>query len=338
MDSGFLSGVLALLSLPPHTAAFFRATTLLRLKASPLDPTYLCAFGPSAFAALQEGLWEVFSCRLRELWRFPTAPSPPEGKDRTFSQLSWQDMATGMEDSAEDSSSWPGGLSITSHVDTPLHHSCVSRRLESCTRAACPQRRPPFDHVLHTAREDSHQEEHQFSPSSRCQRNGSRKRTRSRSPQRRNDLHSCFVETTDCKRSTGRRRRPSPPSCHHTPGDNTAPGPSKRSSQYTPAPRAAPREQTLPMQRARSRSLWHRYDLHRQFTEYHPSAAGMRTGPPTQDRAPSDNRTQWPSHSSSHLAPAPRALLEQALLRQREWTRSLRAWLTSPQLVKNTHR
>ncbi|XP_037244454.1 serine/arginine repetitive matrix protein 2-like [Falco rusticolus] len=192
-------------------------------------------------------------------------------------QPDWtKDMAMGMEDSAEDSSSWPGGLSITSHVDMPLHHSCVCRRLESCTRAACPHCHPPFDHVLHTAREDSHQEEHRFSPSSRCQRNGARKRTRSRSPQRRNDLHSCFVETTDCKRSTGRRRRPSPPSCHHTPRDNTAPGPSKRSCQYTPAPRAAPREQTLPMQRARSRSLWHRYDLHRQFTEYHPSAAGMR--------------------------------------------------------------
>ncbi|XP_040452939.1 uncharacterized protein LOC121089632 [Falco naumanni] len=254
-------------------------------------------------------------------------------------QLDWtKDMTMGMEDSAEDRSSWPHRLSITSHVDMH-HHSCGCRRLESCTRAACPHCRPPFDHVLHTVREDSHREEHRFSPSSHCQRNGARERTWSRSPQRRNDLCSCFMGTTDCKCSTRRRRRrrPRPPSCHHTPRDNTAPGPSKCSSQYTPAPRAAPREQPLPMQRARSRSLWHRYDLHRQFTGYHPSATGMRTGPPTQDHAPRDNRTQWPSHSSSHLAPAPRALLEQALLRQREWTRSLRAWLTSTQLVKNTH-
>ena len=56
MDSGFLSGILALLSFPSHIAAFFTAAMLLPLKASHLDPCHLSTFGPSAFAALQESL------------------------------------------------------------------------------------------------------------------------------------------------------------------------------------------------------------------------------------------------------------------------------------------
>ena len=67
MDSGFLSGTLALLSLPCHSAAFFRAATLLHLKASHLDPSRFSTCGPSAFAARPESLWEALSCPLPQL-------------------------------------------------------------------------------------------------------------------------------------------------------------------------------------------------------------------------------------------------------------------------------
>ena len=49
---------------------------LLPLKASHLDPPRLSAFGPSAFAALQESLWEALSCPLPQLLRFPHCSGP----------------------------------------------------------------------------------------------------------------------------------------------------------------------------------------------------------------------------------------------------------------------
>lgn len=76
MDSRVLSGILALLSSPTHAAAFFTAARLLPLKASHLDPPHLSAFGPSAFAALQESLWEALSCPLPQLLGFPHCSGP----------------------------------------------------------------------------------------------------------------------------------------------------------------------------------------------------------------------------------------------------------------------
>ncbi len=228
MDSGFLSGILALLPFPSHTAAFFTATTLLPLKASRLDPPHLSAFGPSAFAALRESLWEALSCPLTELLGFPHFSGPVRSKGQDLFTLSWQDVAVGMEDS-------------------PDNRSSVCR-------------------VLHTMREDSHKDKHGFSPSSRCQRNGARERARSRSPQWGNDVRSWSVDTTDYDHSAGRRRRTGPPKCDRAPRDDAAPGPSNGSSQSAPTPSAA-RRQTLPTQRERSRSLRQGYNLRSRFVE-----------------------------------------------------------------------
>ncbi|XP_068068824.1 ubiquitin carboxyl-terminal hydrolase 17-like protein 6 [Anomalospiza imberbis] len=88
----------------------------------------------------------------------------------------------------------------------------------------------------------------------------------SRSPLWGRDGRSCFVDTTDCDHSAG--KRVGPPSCDHAPRDGAASGPSSRSLQWTGAPRAA-WDQTLLLQREMSRSVRGGYDLRGRFV--HPS-------------------------------------------------------------------
>ena len=258
----------------------------------------------------------------------------------------------GMEDSPEDSSSsapastsqltqagaqeasagWPGRLSIASYMGSCLHRFfCSCLRLVSRRKAACLVRSPPLA-ALHTVQEDSNKEEHGFSPSSRCQRNGARERARSRSPQWGRDVRSWLVDTTDYDHSTGRRRRrrrrrrSSPPSRDHTPRDDAAPGPSNGTSQSAPAPSAA-QEQTLPMQK-QSRSLRQGYALRSRVsetTDYHRSVrrkGRRRASPPHHDRAPRDDAAAGPSNASSKQAPTPRATREHTQLWLRERSRS----------------
>ncbi|KAK4806394.1 hypothetical protein QYF61_016244 [Mycteria americana] len=269
-----------------------------------------------------------------------------------------KDVAVGMEDSPEDSNSsatastsqlswagtregsagrpwpiWPGGLSITSYVGFCLHRFfCGCVRLVSRRKAACPVCSQPFDRVLHSVRDDHNKEEHRFSPSSRCQRNGAGERARSRSPQWGKDLRSWFVDTTDYDDSTWRRRRrTSPPSRGCTPRDNAAPGPSKGSPQLAPAPCAAG-EQTLPTQREESRSLQQGYGLRSRFLEImddHDSARRRRrttrkTSSRCGDQSPRDDAAAGPSNASSKRAPAPRAAREETQQRRRERSRSPR--------------
>ncbi|KAK4806414.1 hypothetical protein QYF61_016264 [Mycteria americana] len=269
-----------------------------------------------------------------------------------------KDVAVGMEDSPEDSNSsatastsqlswagtregsagrpwpiWPGGLSITSYVGFCLHRFfCGCVRLVSRRKAACPVCSQPFDRVLHSVPDDHNKEEHRFSPSSRCQRNGAGERARSRSPQWGKDLRSWFVDTTDYDDSTWRkRRRTSPPSRGCTPRDNTAPGPSKGSPQLAPAPCAAG-EQTLPTQREESRSLQQGYGLCSRFLEImddHDSTRRRRrttrkTSSRCGDQSPRDDAAAGPSNASSKRSPSPRAAREETQQRRRERSRSPR--------------
>ncbi|KAK4806403.1 hypothetical protein QYF61_016253 [Mycteria americana] len=269
-----------------------------------------------------------------------------------------KDVPVGMEDSPEDSNSsatastsqlswagtregsagrpwpiWPGGLSITSYVGFCLHRFfCGCVRLVSRRKAACPVCSQPFDRVLHSVPDDHNKEEHRFSPSSRCQRNGAGERARSRSPQWGKDLRSWFVDTTDYDDSTWRRRRrTSPPSRGCTPRDNAAPGPSKGSPQLAPAPCAAG-EQTLPTQREESRSLQQGYGLCSRVLEIMDDRDSTRrrrrttrkTSSRCRDQSPRDDAAAGPSNASSKRAPAPRAAREQTQQRRRERSRSPR--------------
>ncbi|KAK4806402.1 hypothetical protein QYF61_016252 [Mycteria americana] len=269
-----------------------------------------------------------------------------------------KDVPVGMEDSPEDSNSsatastsqlswagtregsagrpwpiWPGGLSITSYVGFCLHRFfCGCVRLVSRRKAACPVCSQPFHRVLHSVRDDNNKEEHRFSPSSRCQRNGAGGRARSRSPQWGKDLRSWFVDTKDYDDSTWRkRRRTSPPSRGCTPRDNAAPGPSKGSPQLAPAPCAAG-EQTLPTQREESRSLQQGYGLCSRFLEIMDDRDSTRrrrrttrkTSSRCGDQSPRDDAAAGPSNASSKRAPSPRAAREETQQRRRERSRSPR--------------
>lgn len=286
---------------------------------------------------------------------FPTVLVLSGGKGRTFSQLSLQDVAVGTEDSPEHSSSsatastsqltaagareasagwpcptWPGRLSIVSFVGFCLNRFfCGCRRLVSRRKAVCQVRCQPLQPVLHPVQEDSKKEKHGFGPSSRCERNGARDRARSRSPQWGNDLRSWPVDTTDYDCSAARRRRTSPPRCYQAPAVGAASGHSSASSRQAPTPKAA-REQSVPMQRERSRSPLRGNELQSWFadtTNYEPSAGRRRRrrpSPPSRDRTPRDATAPRPSSARSQLAPAPRAAQQKTVLRKRERSGSLR--------------
>ncbi|KAK4806412.1 hypothetical protein QYF61_016262 [Mycteria americana] len=332
---------------------------------SSLAPSYLPSFlsrwradSKQAGSVGPQALPHRTKVTLGSFWGFATGLVLSGGKGRPFSALSLQDVAVGMEDSPEDSNSsatastsqlswagtregsagrpwpiWPGGLSITSYVGFCLHRFfCGCVRLVSRRKAACPVCSQPFDRVLHSMPDDHNKEEHRFSPSSRCQRNGAGERARSRSPQWGKDLRSWFVDTTDYDDSTWRkRRRTSPPSRGCTPRDNAAPGPSKGSPQLAPAPCAAG-EQTLPTQREESRSLQQGYRVRSRFLEIMDDRDSARrrrrttrkTSSRCRDQSPRDDAAAGPSNTSSNGAPAPRSAREQTQQRRRERSRSPR--------------
>ncbi|KAK2526409.1 hypothetical protein Q9233_008179 [Columba guinea] len=260
---------------------------------------------------LRQQAYLLFYIRCSDLevgQRASSSPAPPEARSllSQWAAGSKQDMAGGMEDSAEDSSSsapaitsqqsragaqeaaegwpcpiWPGRINSSSSLGSCLRrffHGCL--RLVSRRKAACPLRCHPCDRVLHSAQEDSSKEERGFSPSAPCQENGARERRRSRSPHWGNDLRSWVVETADYEHSDRRRRRTSPFSYDSTHRDEAAPIPSSSSSQSAPAPPLssssnsqsvpAPRAaqgQTRPRMRHRSRSPRRDYDLRSRFLE-----------------------------------------------------------------------
>ncbi|XP_050183391.1 ubiquitin carboxyl-terminal hydrolase 42-like [Myiozetetes cayanensis] len=153
-----------------------------------------------------------------------------------------------------------------------------------------------------------------------------RERARSRSPLWGRNLCSRSVDTTDYDHSSGRT---GPPSRARAPRDNTATGPSHRSDQWAPAPRAA-QEQALLRQRELSRSAWGTYNLRRRFVHYTDYDRSLRkrkrerTSPPRCDQAPVDAAVPGPSNASSKQAVTLRAARERTPQRQREQRRS--AW------------
>ncbi|KAK4806103.1 hypothetical protein QYF61_005475 [Mycteria americana] len=245
-----------------------------------------------------------------------------------------QDMAVGMEDSAEDSSSSAtasksqltraGAQEASAGWPCPISSGRLDIASYMCRRQPdCPVPCQPSDRVLHTMGEGNNEEERRFSPSSRCQRNSARERARSRSPQGGKDLHSWFVENMDYEHSAGRRRRRTgAPSHQRAPRDGIAPRPSNASSQLAPAPT----EQSLPGQREQSRSPWPGNDLRCWFVDTrnydHSAGRRRRTSHPSCDRTARDDAAAGPSSTSSQSAPARRAAQEQTLPRQRERSRS----------------
>ncbi|XP_027762472.1 ubiquitin carboxyl-terminal hydrolase 42-like isoform X2 [Empidonax traillii] len=153
-----------------------------------------------------------------------------------------------------------------------------------------------------------------------------RERARSRSPLWGRDLCSHSVDTTDYDHSSGRRT--GPPSRDRAPRDNAAAGPSQRSGQCAPVPRAA-QEQVLLRQRESSRSVRGTYNLRSRFVHYTDYDCSLRkrkrerTSPPRCDQAPVDTAVPGPSNGSSKQAVTLRAAREQTPQRQREQRRSV---------------
>lgn len=164
--------------------------------------------------------------------------------------------------------------------------------------------------------------------STHCQRTSDRKRIQSRPLQWGNDHCIWFMNGTDSKNSTGRKRKTTgPPGHDHALKDGTASGPFNRSCWWAPEPSAA-WVQHLPRQRKQSQSSQQGYDLCRRFVEimdYQDSARRRRScwrrSPPHCDQEPKGD-TEGSSKASSKRATAPRAAQRQSLLRQREQGRS----------------
>lgn len=150
-----------------------------------------------------------------------------------------------------------------------------------------------------------------------------RKRERGRTMLRNRDLYRQFVEDQDSQHSAKRKRSCSPPQCDQTPGHDAAPEPSNTNSKQAPGPKAA-QEPALPRQQQQSRSPQQVYNLRSRCVVITvcDSSAGRRTRPLNRGRAPRDDAAPGPSNTSSKRAPAPRAVWEPALPRQRERSRS----------------
>ncbi|XP_071673818.1 ubiquitin carboxyl-terminal hydrolase 17-like protein 6 [Patagioenas fasciata] len=194
---------------------------------------------------LRQQAYLLFYIRCSDLeigQKASSSPASSEARSLLSQRVagSKQDMAGGMEDSPEDSSSpapastsqqsragsqeasvgwlypiWPGRINSSSSLG-----SCLRRFFHGCLRLCC----HPRERVLHSAREDSSKEERGFSPSAHGQDNGARERTRSRSPHWGNDFRSWVVDTADYEHPDGRRGRTSPLSCDRAHRDKPVSG------------------------------------------------------------------------------------------------------------------
>ncbi|XP_019149377.2 uncharacterized protein LOC104697833 [Corvus cornix cornix] len=144
-----------------------------------------------------------------------------------------------------------------------------------------------------------------------------REQARSRSSLWGRNVHSSFVDTTDCDHSAGRRT--GPPSCGRAPRDGAASGPSNRSFQWA-APLRAAQEQTQLRQREMSRSMRRDYDLRSRLVrhaDYDPSSRNrkrQRTSSPCCDQTP--RAVPGPSNTSFRQPPMLRAAREQTRPRE----------------------
>ena len=209
--------------------------------------------------------WEEASFVMPRLQRFcilrwaeskPECPPLPE-KLQHFARLSWQDIASGIEEAMGESgcAARDGGMSQTpqagpaeaaadsqcpiclgdiknaTYVAFCMHCFCFACiRQWASRRDACPVCRQPLEQLLHSVRGDDDYEEYVVGLPARLRRRMAMERARSRTPQRRYSLRR---RPTNNHPSTGRS---GPAGTDSAQRQGAAPGPSNATSQQVPAP------------------------------------------------------------------------------------------------------